>query len=447
MIVPVAFVIMPKKKDIWKRIVHILQLSHGKSEIDPWFSGTSLQNLSNKKAVIQVPNRFVAIWLKDHFLNELENAFVKLCGYRPQISCSYATHPSISSQSFYESHNTSPTFFHPLVAEYSFDSFIVDNSNRFAHAAALSIADSPSSTLGGPLVIFSPLTSGKTHLLHAIGNRIRQKQPQAHVAYANTRQLLWIADSGHDMTSLAQCERSLSDLDILLLDDIHLLGKNTRAQASLLSICNSFLSHQKPMVFASSQSPTSIENMDPHLTSRLQSGIIAEIAAVEQKTRFEIIKKRLAKQLIEVTDDIVFYLMNITDDIKELLSYSDKIASHIVTKQRPVELSQIKRLVATEKSTDITIRQIQDCVAQYFGVSSSELRSNSRQRRVCYCRHVAMYLCKEILGSPLKEIGEAFGKMNHSSVLYALRKIERDIDQNQTLVNEIEELKNAITYC
>ncbi len=439
--------IMPKKKDIWKEIIKILHSTHGAKEIEAWFFGTTLCSLGPKEAIIQVPNRFVAIWHKDHFKTDLQDAFAALCGYRPQISYSYPTlanDPSSPEQLGYDSWSQ---LLHPPDPGYSFESFILDNSNKFAHAAALSVAQGHLIEPSYPLVIFSPLTTGKTHLLHAIGNRITQNNPQASVGYLNAKELIGIPQETLRPSSLERIENYILTLDVLLLDDIHSISANTAAQEILLSICKEFMANNRPIVFASSKSPWSMDQVDPDLVNRLQSGIVAEIPRVEEMTRMKIVRHKLAKHAIELTDDIIFYLSNLTHDLCELLSYCERIAKEASNYGRPVELSHIKRLLGRDKLNHVDIRSIQASVAHYYGLHPSQLRSHSRNRELCHCKHIAMYLCKQILGARLKEIGESFGKMNHSSVLYALRKIEKEIDNNRDLMEELEELKRIITYC
>jgi len=437
---------MPKKKDIWKQIIQILRSIHGTKHIDPWFFGTTLEHLTRKSAIIGVPNRFVAIWVKDNFLTDLERAFVKICGYRPKITCCYSKITSSEEQNDVTSPAT-PGIFQPLRPELSFDSFIVDNKNRFAHAAALSIAQAQHPSLGTLLLIYSPSTSGKTHLLHAIGNTIRSRDPKARIGYTNIGQLIGLHGQSDDNFAMDKLHSSVSELDILLLDDIHLVAGNREAEATLIFLCDTFETLQRPMVFASALAPTSMGNIDPHLSSRLQSGILAEIPSLERKTRFQIIKNKLAKDSVSLPEDILLYLLNLTDNLEELLSYCDKLARQITTQRRAIELSEIKRILNTPQSADISINHIQNSVAQYFGLQPCQLRSHTRERRVCHCKHVAMYLCKKILGVSLKEIGQAFGNMNHSSVLYGIRKIQTDIDNNSRLLEEIEKLENIITYC
>ena len=441
------FVIMPKKKDIWKEIIKILRSTHGQREIEPWFFDTTLRSLGPKRAVIQVPNRFVAIWLRDHFKTDLQEAFAAVCGYRPQISCSYSTRTHDTSTADNLSYDSCSQLFHSLDPEYSFDSFILDNSNKFAHAAALSLAEGNSTNPSNPLVIFSPFTTGKTHLLHAIGNRVREKNPQASVVYLNAKELIEIGRQPGMIKSLEEIKSYILSLDIFLLDDIHCVSANPAVQEILLSMCEKFMANNTPMVFASSESPWSMEQVDPHLASRLQSGIVAEIPRVEEQTRIMILRHRLAKHSLELTDDIIFYLSNLSNDLCELLSYCERIAKEASSYGRAMDLSNIKSLLGADKLNPIDIRYVQESVAHYYGLHPSQLRSHSRDREVCHCKHIAMYLCKQILGARLKEIGDAFGRMKHSSVLYALRKIEKEIDNNRGLVEELEELKRIITYC
>jgi len=149
---------------------------------------------------------------------------------------------------------------------------------------------------------------------------------------------------------------------------------------------------------------------------------------------------------VNIPDDIIFYLINITEDVSELLRFADTILIPGI-KNGTVDLSRIRRLLGSKKSTVITTDNILDSVARYYAIKRSELSSGSKRRRTCHCRHVAIYLCKEILGLSLQEIGSVLGKMNHSSVLYGLKKIEKDMNYNRQTFQEIRELKRIITYC
>ena len=419
---------MPKKKDIWKQIIKTLQSHHQERHIHAWFSGTELEFLDSRNAIIKVPNRFVAIWLRDHFLSNLTSAFKQVCGYAPTISYSYASSPNPFI-------NTSTSAFHP---EFTFDTFIVDSLNRFAHAAALSVAEKPLSNKLSPLVIFAKFPSGKTHLLHAIGNYIRFNSPDATVGYISTKDFI---SAVHQTDPEPFC-----NLDILLMDDIHHMAGHMKAQLALLNIADNFLSRNKPFVFTCTEPPGCIPNLDQHLGSRLQSGILAEITGVEEKTRVAIVRRKLAKHMVKLPEDIILYLINLTDDLSGLLKLTEAIVKHKANKGA-LELSDIAGLTVAKDQPVIDMEQVLDSVAGFYGISRAELTSPSKQRRICRCRHIAMYLCKEILGIPIKDITELMGKLSHSSILYGVKRIQKDINTNRQTLKEIQELKKIITYC
>ena len=387
----------------------------------------------------------MGIWLRDHFLKDIQEAFAQLCGSSPEISCSYAR-SAVSSPEQPIDHQAYTSLLSPLHPENNFSSFILDSKNRFAHTAAFSLAQNPSSADPCVLVIFSNFTSGKTHLLQAIGNYIMDNKPNASVGYLSSKQFVSKLEAVEDARYLKKLGESFLNLDILIMDDIHHLGGHRKSQQALLTITDALLSHEKPIILSSSKPPASIPDIDRHLACRLGSGILAEITGVEEQTRFGILRNRLTREVVNIPDDIIFYLINITEDVSELLRFADTILIPGI-KNGTVDLSRIRRLLGSKKSTVITTDNILDSVARYYAIKRSELSSGSKRRRTCHCRHVAIYLCKEILGLSLQEIGSVLGKMNHSSVLYGLKKIEKDMNYNRQTFQEIRELKRIITYC
>ncbi|MBW1729764.1 MAG: ATP-binding protein [Deltaproteobacteria bacterium] len=433
---------MPKKKDIWKHVIQIIRTNYDPAHVDPWFFHTQLKALDQNQAVIHVPNRFVAIWLKERFLEAIQSAIYKICGYRPDICFTYGSN-SISPKIPLPS-SLPPVFQSAFNQKYTFETFIPDNKNRFAYASALTFAESCGQQFN-PLFIFGPLTVGKTHLLHAVGNRISQNNPSLKVGYISSKKFIsHLSSAAKSQDQIERLRSQFISLDLFILDDIQHLTDYPIVQTELLSICDHFLAHKKPLLFAANRSPASMDNLNRNLASRLGAGILAEIPALDHQTKLMILERRAADQVGPLADDVLFYLTTLTDDLSTLLNILDCVSQLNRENRQPIELTDIKRVTKHLTSDTLTIAQIQGVVAEHFGVSPSELASDKREKRICYPRHVAIYLCKELLGLSLKEIAKGFGKKNHSSMLYAIRSIENKIRNDRNLQEHIKRLRDAL---
>ncbi len=425
---------MTRKKDVWFRIVKCLKSDLSRPEFDTWISNTSLENLDRHQALIQVPNRFVATWLHDNYLSQIEDAFKTHLDFLPKIRFTFAT-TGTEKETLHQGSGTnagtdSGYQLNPLL---TFDTFITANSNRFAYSSALNVVKKPATDYN-PLYIFSDLSLGKTHLLNAIGNRLISTCPRANVRYVSADRFSSDFLTAERDGYINELREGYRTLDLLLLDDIHLLASSERPQRELVSCIDGFYESSKQMVLAGPHPPARIKNLIPKLTSRLEWGLLSEIRPPEQKTKTRIIRQRAKDQDPHLPEDVVFFLANSTNNLKTLEQRLFDLQTHATLYKRKISMSTAKTIIRKDTVQKASIIDIQKAIVAHFDISLPQLLSNQRKRRFSYPRQLGMYLSRRLTDLSLKEVGEKFGKKDHSTVLHAVRRIEKDLKDGRSPV-------------
>lgn len=418
------------------------------SEFQTWLSRASLKKIDARQAVIEVPNKFIAHWLKENYTDQIQTILRDNLNIFPEVRFTYADREDPIKTQTHEAvkgHNT-PSF-HGIDAHSTFADFITANSNRLACSSALSVAQSPATNYN-PLYIYSEFSLGKTHILNAIGNLVLQDNPRANIMYLSADQFL----SEVSCTTEAQQNEHFWETeeapDFLLLDDVHLLANQRKPQAELLALCDSFLESARQLVVTAIYPPGKIRDLLPQLRSRLEWGLIAEINPPGQRTKIKIIKKIAGKQQISLPDDVAFFLANTTDDMKTLIQYIGRIKDHFSSYKnykKPIDISTLESIIKADyPSRCIDINHIQSITAKYFNITLDDLLSDKRGRAFSYPRQAAIYLTKKLTPLSLKEIGHSFGNKHHSTVIYAEKCIRRAKSQNEGVSRDIDTIQKLL---
>jgi len=437
---------MPRKKDVWSRIVKNLKSSLSKSEFDIWISNTALKNLDNDQALIQVPNRFVATWLHDNYLPQIQNSFKNNLDFLPEIRFTYSDAEAETDKQRHAGGTHSDTGtasqLNPLL---TFGTFIQADSNHFAYASALNMARKPTIHYN-PLYIFCEFSLGKTHLLNAIRNRILNTNPMANTRYIPADRFSSDFLTAKRDGKLQKFRQEYRNLDLLLLDDIHLLTGSEGSQQELISCFNEFYESEKQMVFAGSAPPIQIKNLIPKLTSRLEWGLLAEIKIPEQETIMKIIRQKAKGKGFHLPEDVAFFLANRTNDLKTLEQQLSGLQVHASLYQRKINMSTAKTITTKVNTRETRIKDIQRAIVAHFNISFSQLLSDQKKRQFSYPRQLGMYLSRRLTDSSLKEIGNAFGKKDHSTVLYAVRRMEKHVkDEKKPVLDDMNQILKRIS--
>jgi chromosomal replication initiator protein len=335
-----------------------------------------------------------------------------------------------------------------LNPKYTFETFVIGSSNRFAHAAAVAVAESPAKAYN-PLFIYGGSGLGKTHLLHAIGHYATSLGNARSVRYVSTEEFTndFINSLRDDKTSAFQ--RRYRDVDILLIDDIQFLQSRERTQEEFFHTFNTLHNANKQIVITSDRRPKDLETLEDRLRTRFEWGLLADIQPPDLETRIAILQKKAAQERLFAPPEVLeFIASRISNSIRELEGALIRVTAFASLTRSPVELALaeevLRDFIPDGSVPEITAEQIMAATAEYFGVSLEDLRGHSRSRVLVNARQVAMYLCRELTDLSLPRIGQAFGGRDHTTVMHADRKIRQQMAERRSLYNQIAELTNRI---
>ncbi len=335
-----------------------------------------------------------------------------------------------------------------LNPKYTFETFVIGSSNRFAHAAAVAVAESPAMAYN-PLFIYGDSGLGKTHLLHAIGHYAMTLDNTRSVRYVSTEEFTndFINSLRDDKTSAFQ--RRYRDVDILLIDDIQFLENRERTQEEFFHTFNTLHNTNKQIVITSDRPPRHLASLEDRLRTRFEWGLLADIQAPDMETRIAILQKKAASERLGAPSDVLEFIASmITSSIRELEGALIRVTAFASLNRAPVDLALaeevLKDFIPDGARPEITTDQIMDATSEYFGVSVDDLIGQSRSRVLVNARQVAMYLCRELTDLSLPRIGQAFGGRDHTTVMHADRKIRQQMAERRSLFNQIAELTNRI---
>jgi chromosomal replication initiator protein len=433
-----------KKKDIWRRITQDLRSKLSKSEYRTWLSQAHLEDLQDDVAVIAVPNNFIANWLHDKYLLAIKESFETILRKATEIHVTYhrppnQDNPSKTDAALRQPLNV-PNGLNPML---TFDRFITGRCNRFAWSSSQTISDQPADQYN-PMYIFSQGSLGKTHLLHSIGNRVLAKNPASAVCYLSSNRFTSDFTRSIKSDKLHEFRTKYCNLDMLLFDDVQLLANRKRTQEEFLFIFNSLYGSKKQLVITGDRPPNEFKGMSPQLRSRLGCGLIAEIKPPDHQTKVNIIKKNSEESQIDIPDDVVFFLAKSNHDIKRLLKSIVRLEAYASLNRVNTNISTVKSIIDGQERIDITVEDIKNVTAGYFNISVADLVSNKKKRVYSYPRQLAMYLARKYTDLSFKEIGDGFGHKDHSTVIYAVRRIERYKDRHREIRDDLKSVENLL---
>lgn len=334
-----------------------------------------------------------------------------------------------------------------LNPRYTFETFVVGNNNRFAHAAAIAVGDKPGESYN-PLFLYGGVGLGKTHLMHAIGNRILQNNRSAKILYVTsekfTNQLInAIKDNKNEVF-----RNKYRTIDVLLIDDIQFIAGKERVQEEFFHTFNALYEDKKQIIISSDKPPREIQFLEDRLKSRFEWGLLADISCPDYETRLAILRKKAQEEKILVDDSILANIANkIDSNIRELEGVFNKIIATASLTHAPITIELAENTINEFKAASEKVLSsdfVKETVAKYFNINRDDLASNKRSNEIAFPRQIAMYLCREVANMSYPKIGEDFGNRDHSTVMHACKKIEKEVkDKNNTRLI-VESVKNII---
>lgn len=401
-----------------------------------WFAGAKIRALDKAQVVIEVPNRFFQCWVEEKYLAQIQESLYEALRFRPDVRF---VHPGSQPEDDAARRDRSKPVPVPIPADLdrslSFETFVVGKYNKFSYLSALEAAGERTASYN-PLYLFGRGSNGKSHLLHAITCRRLEASPLSKAKYAPAEALS--AEFFHSLREkgLDGFRRRHGELDLFVIDDVHLLGGKQKLQEELVGIFDTLYERGKSIVLAGKRPPNLIQALIDPLKSRFQWGILSEIGVPDQETKQSVIQREASRQGLDMAEDVVLFLAHSTDNMKILHQSIIRLCGYSSLSGQKIDIFTAKAILKGRRSQRPDPEEIQKVTARYFDVTVQDLISGEKSRRICYPRQVAMYLCRELTGLSYKEIGDAFGSKNHSTVMYGTKRVQAEKDKKGESVSK-----------
>ena len=454
-------------EELWQRALDGMKDRLSVENFETWLAPVQFAGVEGETMVLKIPNRFFADWISSHYLELIletisdsseksesaeGGASAKIPtkvrweldeSLRDRVQAARESTPPIPAPVRAEVPLVAPD----LNPKYNFENFVVGPANQLPHAASVAVGSDPGKRYN-PLFIYGGVGLGKTHLVNAIGHTIVKNQPRAHILYLSaerfTNEFIWSLQN-HKIDEFRR--RYRVDCDVLLMDDIQFLAGREQTQEEFFHTFNALYHSDKQIVVTSDVYPHQIQAMEERLISRFQSGLVADVQAPELDTRIAILRTKAQNESISISDDVALFLAQVVkSNVRELEGTLLRIAVKAELLGRPIDLELAKetmRSTLPASDTVTSVEDIQRVVCGYFGIRLADLKSKKRHRAVTFPRMIAMYLCRQRLGTSYPQLGERFGGKDHTTVISACRKIggliEADDDRVQGAIDKIEQ--------
>ena len=433
---------------IWDKTPEQLKNVLNSQSYETWIKAIQPVAIKNNTFYIGVPDHFSKDWLNNSYAPLFMDIISKITNQETNVQFILQEEFSNVITQNYIQNNDSDLKDSTLNPRFTFDNFVVGNSNRFAHAACLAVAESPAKAYN-PLFIYGGVGLGKTHLMHAIGHLIRDNFINSHVAYVTSEKFT------NDLIRAIREEKTVDfknkyrSMDILLIDDIQFLAGKERTQEEFFHTFNTLYEANKQIIISSDRPPKEIPTLEDRLRSRFEWGLITDIQPPDFETRIAILQKKAQVDSLYVSDEVINFIADrIHSNIRELEGALIRVAAYSSLTDKPMNRHMaaevLKDMLPAKKPIQITIPLIQKQVADYFGIKTEDLKSKRRNRSIAFPRQIAMYLCREMTDNSLPKIGKQFGDRDHTTVLHAYEKIVHEKDKDATLTQAINTIKELI---
>ncbi len=444
-------------KSLWEKTLNIIKGEMSEVSFNTWIKSCEPLSISSNTIKLSVPNSFTQDILEKRYKDLVVNSIEAACSKVYNVDFIVASdiqeidekEEKNAQNDDKSSVNVNDEMSSTLNPKYTFDSFVIGNSNRFAHAASLAVAEAPAKAYN-PLFIYGGVGLGKTHLMHAIGHYVLQNNSNAKVVYVSsekfTNELInAIRDDRNE-----EFRNKYRNVDILLIDDVQFIAGKERTQEEFFHTFNELHDANKQIILSSDRPPKEIPTLEDRLRSRFEWGLIADIQAPDFETRMAILKKKADVEKLNVANEVMVYIATkIKSNIRELEGALIRIVAYSSLTNRPitVELASeaLKDIISNKQNKNITIDVIQDVVAGYFNLRVEDLKSQRRTRNVAYPRQIAMYLSRKLTDMSLPKIGEEFGGRDHTTVIHAYEKISDALNTDESLQHTVNDVTKKLT--
>lgn len=442
----------------WQLILEKIDLRIGQENFDKWIKPLRLCSATEGSLAIEAPNRFFAEWLKKNYLEIIREEAEQVMGQRPDLKLSFAEGGGQEKRglSADQGQNGEPVKTKIASSEapstfsskYTFNTFVVGASNQFAHAASMAVCESPGRTYN-PLFIYGGVGLGKTHLLHAIGNFVKSKNPLMRTSYVSSEHFVndLISSIQHD--KMVGFRNKYRNMDVLLIDDIQFIAGKDRTQEEFFHTFNTLFESRKQIVISSDRYPKEISALEERLRSRFEWGLIADIQPPDLETKIAILKSKAADRGFDLPNPVALYIADkIKSNVRELEGSLLRVIAVSSLTGAPITIDLVRDTLKGLSDADekqINIKTIQEAICSNFNIKLFDIKSKKRNRSVTTPRQIAMYLCRKLTNSSLPEIGKQFGGKDHTTVLHSFNKINEMIKSDQKFAALVDKIIKSLT--
>lgn len=432
---------------VWEKTLNLLKNELTDVSYDTWIKPITPVNMYDDTFYLGIENVFTKRILESRYTDLIGNAVKQIISHNVTIIFMLPKELESIKQPFSSRSTEITTQTSQLNPKYTFNTFVIGENNRFAHAASLAVAESPAYAYN-PLFIYGGVGLGKTHLMQAIGHFILDQNPQSKIIYASSETFTnELINSIRDDKNV-EFRNRYRNIDVLLIDDIQFIAGKESTQEEFFHTFNALHEANKQIIISSDRTPKDIPTLEERLRSRFEWGLIADIQPPNFETRIAIMKKKAELENIQVTDDVLAFIADkIASNIRELegaltriVAFSKLTNSALTTEVAAIAIQDIISI----KKKEITIEFIQETVASYYNLDIPSLKSKNRSRNLAHPRQIAMYLCRKFTDHSLPEIGRQFGGRDHTTVLHAQDKIKKEMTENYKTQKDITEIENQI---
>lgn len=437
--------------NIWIEVLNLIKVELTEVSFNTWLKTVEPVNISDGEVILLAPNEFTKNILEGRYLNLIKNAFKQVTEEDFNIIFiipgeeDYNVKGVATVQETSENNQKSQ-----LNPKYTFDSFVIGSSNRFAHAASLAVAEAPAKAYN-PLFIYGGVGLGKTHLMHAIGRYTLSQNPNSKVVYVSSEKFTNELINSIREYKNEEFRNKYRNIDVLLIDDIQFIAGKEGTQEEFFHTFNALHDANKQIIISSDRPPKDIPTLEDRLRSRFEWGLITDIQAPDLETRIAILRKKANIENIIVADDVMLYIASkIKSNIRELEGALIRVVAYssLTNSEVTVELAEeaLKDILSNAKVKEVNVETIKQSISKNFNIKIDDFDSKKRTRAIAYPRQIAMYLTRELTDLSLPKIGDEFGGRDHTTVIHAYDKILKEIEDDDNFekrINKIiKDLKN-----
>jgi chromosomal replication initiator protein len=435
---------------LWDRVLTSLEGKLPASALESWLRSCRLAAVDGDQLRVAAPNKFTRDWLVQHHTEAIETAARDVLGGHPQVifELDREAPPAALAPQRPTREASSPAFPAGLSSRYTFETFVVGNSNQFAQAASQAVAELPSKAYN-PLFIYGGVGLGKTHLLHAVGHQVARLYPSLRALYLSTERFTNELINAIRFDRTAEFRAKYRNIDLLLIDDIQFISGKERTQEEFFHTFNDLYESRRQIVVSSDSAPKEIPEIEERLRSRFEWGLIADIQPPDFETRVAILKKKAEIERVILPDEVAYLIASrIKANIREIEGSLTRMIAFCSLSGREMTVDLAQEVLAElwgEEDKIITIEHIQRKAAEFFGVKLADMRAKNRTKAVAFPRQIAMYLARQLTHSSLAEVGRAFGGKDHTTVLHAVEKIQTLLQEDPKFRKSLDTLTQSIT--